>query len=109
MILRRSSEGENPVRLTNLAVNDGPVWSPDSKSIAFGTRGSSGPEVYVISVEGGAPKLIGKGGLYPESWSRDGKWIYGLMNVGTLEIFKIRPEGGEPVQVTRHGAFHAQE
>jgi Tol biopolymer transport system component len=103
-----TSEGDNPVRLTNLAVTDGPVWSPDSKSIAFGARATGQTELYVISANGGAPRRIGKS-LMPQSWSRDGKWIYGLMIGGNLQTFKIRAEGGEPVQVTHNGAFHAQE
>ncbi len=92
-----TAEGENPVRLTtNLAVTHGrPVWSPDGKNIAFGARGTGQTELYVISTDDGAPRRIGKG-FYPQSWSRDGKWIYGLMNVGTLQTFKIRAEGGEP-------------
>jgi Tol biopolymer transport system component len=103
-----TSEGDNPVRLTNLYVTVGPVWSPDSKSLAFGARDTGQAELYVSSTDGGTPRRVGKS-LMPQSWSRDGKWIYGLMIGGNLQTFKIRAEGGEPVQVTHNGAFHAQE
>ena len=44
------------------------------------------------------------------SWSRDGQWIYfGSMRTGEWQLWKQKPEGGGPVQVTQHGGFTAFE
>jgi len=43
-------------------------------------------------------------------WSRDGRWIYfGSNRTGRYEIWKIRPEGGEAVPITRNGGGTATE
>ena len=43
------------------------------------------------------------------AWSRDGKWVYfGSDRTGRFEIFKVSPEGGEAVQVTRNGGWGVQ-
>jgi hypothetical protein len=44
------------------------------------------------------------------SWSHDGQWIYfGWDKGGESRIWKIRPSGGEPVQITRQGGYFAFE
>ena len=44
------------------------------------------------------------------SWSRDGHWIYfGSFRTGKQQIWKVSPEGGEPVQVTQQGGAYAKE
>jgi hypothetical protein len=40
------------------------------------------------------------------SWSREGRWIYFTSNRGgAYQVWKISPQGGEPVQVTRGGGY----
>ena len=42
------------------------------------------------------------------SWSADGRWIYFCSNrSGEAEIWKIPAQGGQAVQVTRHGGWEA--
>lgn len=42
------------------------------------------------------------------AWSADGKSIYFSSNrTGSFQIFKIPASGGEPVQITRQGAFES--
>jgi len=44
------------------------------------------------------------------SWSHDGKWIYfGSNRTGVHQVWKIPPEGGTPVQVTKSGGIAANE
>jgi len=44
------------------------------------------------------------------SWSRDGRWVYfASRRSGKYQVWKVRPEGGEPVQVTRSGGHVAFE
>jgi Tol biopolymer transport system component len=43
-------------------------------------------------------------------WSRDGKWVYFSSGATRpVQISKISPQGGTPVQVTRNGGFAAME
>jgi tricorn protease len=52
-------DGSNARRLTvNPAVEQNPVFSPDGKQIAFTGNYDGNSDVYVISIEGGAPKRI---------------------------------------------------
>lgn len=80
--------------------------SPDGKFVVFsaGTT-ESGPNIYTIPIEGGAPKQVASEGRYP-CWSTDGEWIAYLAyeNIGNEEyittIFKIPRDGGEAQKVT---------
>jgi len=64
-----------------------------------------------VSADGGKPSRLtsdASNEVRP-SWSHDGQWIYfGGDKGGEPRIWKIRPSGGEPVQVTKHGG-HAFE
>ena len=54
-----SKDGSNPRRLTiNPAVEQNPVFSPNGKLIAFTGNYDGNTDVYVIPVEGGAPKRV---------------------------------------------------
>jgi len=49
------ADGENPVRLTNNALNvqDGnPVWSPDGQSIVFDSFRDGNFEIYIMDADG---------------------------------------------------------
>lgn len=69
--------------------DDSPVWSPDGKFIAYLQTSSDEPftmygqqYLAVISVEGGAPRLLSKPVDRPLSnprWSNDGRAIYGIL------------------------------
>ena len=51
--------GGRAIQLTTHAAHDSwPVWSPDSKSIAFASNRESSFNVYLMSAEGGAPKRL---------------------------------------------------
>jgi Tol biopolymer transport system component/tRNA A-37 threonylcarbamoyl transferase component Bud32 len=71
-----------------------PFWSPDSKSIAFGARGS----LKRVDLAGGAPVALcavssARGG----SWSEDGVILFAERNSG---LKKIPAAGGQAVAVT---------
>ena len=44
-------------------------------------------------------------------WSRDGQWIYFVSTrAGAIpDIWRVSPNGGEPIRVTRNGGFEPRE
>jgi Tol biopolymer transport system component len=109
------SDGSNPRRLTFF---DGPEarrphWSPDARQIAFEARaGGRHSAVYVASVESGQPRrlITDAPDERAASWSRDGKWIYFSSDrSGDRQVWKVPPQGGHAVQVTRKGGDAAFE
>ena len=67
------------VRLTNDEWSEAHVlWSPDGKTIAYGTDRDGPPDVYLQDVDTGTPprKLFATDGVdYPESWLPDGRLL----------------------------------
>jgi Tol biopolymer transport system component len=53
-----------------------PTVSPDGLKLAFGRRARPGYAggIYVVPIAGGRPKLLARGGSYPE-WSPDGRYL----------------------------------
>jgi Tol biopolymer transport system component/C-terminal processing protease CtpA/Prc len=75
-----------------------PVWSPDSKSIAFSSDRYGNYDVYIMSAEGGAAKRLTyySAGDYPYCFSPDGSQIYfgsSRVDINTSVVF---PSGGLP-------------
>ena len=107
--------GLQPLQLTFLGTsNTGtPRWSPDGRRIAFDARpGEDAADIYVIDADGGAPRRVTtepSDDVVP-SWSNDGRWIYfASKRTGRWEVWKAPADGGQPVQVTKHGGFAAFE
>jgi TolB protein len=66
-----NAQGRNPVRKTRSdAVKASPCWSPDGSQLVFAM--DPGPQLYVMSVAGGAPRRLGVGFSYAAEpdWSR---------------------------------------
>jgi Tol biopolymer transport system component len=106
------SDGSNPRQLTFLGhANAGiPRWSPDGSEIVLSAR-AEGP-AYIVRAEGGRPRRLTTDAskVAAPSWSRDGKWIYfGSDRSGAWQVWKVPPEGGQAVQVTRKGGYAALE
>src|SRR5262249_8684068 len=71
-------------------------------------------EAYTIGAKGGAPQRIGAPGhrtMAHPVFSHDGRWIYFIPGAqeGEVEAFRMPVEGGEALQITRHGAFRPEE
>lgn len=58
---------------TNPAYDAYPVWSPDSRQIAFASSREGSMDVYVVGKDGGAPRRVttDSGDEYPMAWRND--------------------------------------
>jgi Tol biopolymer transport system component/serine/threonine protein kinase len=109
------TDGTNCSPLTSLhGVAGTPRWSPDGRHIAFEFHPGAHSEIYVLEVGSGPPHLVhtrsGAENLAP-SWSRDGQWIYFASDrgEGRFQLWKVRLQGGPPIQVTRNGGVYGVE
>ena len=113
------SDGSKPRLLHSCGpyVTGTPRWSPDGRWIAFDSRscapGADGnPDIYLISADGRQPARLttDQAEDVAPSWSRDGRSIYFSSNRGgSMQIWKMPAEGGQPVQVTEQGGFEGFE
>ncbi len=86
-----------------------PAISPDGKTVAFTVRkfdvemNTSTRHIYVVAVDGGAPKQITSEGSVNErpKWTPDSKRIAWISNRGgTAQVWTMDPDGSAPTQVT---------
>ena len=100
------SEGTSCQQLTHEGRATPPSWSPDGRSIVFSWILDGNPDVYAIDTGDAFPRRLtdeDSQDAYPE-WSRDGRWIYFSSDrSGLLEVWKVRRDGGEAMQVTTEG------
>src|SRR5262249_52041569 len=104
------SDGRNPFPLisSNEISMGSHRWSPDGRNIVFDFFKS----IFVVSAEGGSPRRLSEEGAdaFVPSWSADGHTIYFCSNrTGEWQIWKMPPEGGGAVRVTKNGGFEAVE
>ena len=102
-----NADGSNPAQLTSLESTSGsPRWFPDGMRIVFDSDKEGQVEIYVIDITTLVPHRLtneSSDDVTP-SVSRDGRWIYfSSKRTGRLEVWRMPAEGGEAVQVTRHG------
>lgn len=101
-----------------LTVTDGeyesnPVWSPDSRSIAFAGDGSGNFDVYIVDANGGAPQRLthNSASEIPEAFTPDGSAVLYSAAIQDpassalfpssrmTELYSIDVRGGKPRQV----------
>jgi Tol biopolymer transport system component len=88
-------------------------WSPDGTRVAFEAAVAGNTDVYLIGTDGGhlrrlttEPTMEGV-----PTWSGDGQWIYfASTRAGAYpDIWRVAPNGGETIRVTRNGGFEPRE
>lgn len=103
------SGGKATQLTTNPAHDTRPVWSPDSKQIAFASNRNSNFDIYLVSKDGGIPKQLTThtANEYPEAFTdnkhilystaiqpdvKDGQFPSSIF----FQIYKVDTEGGRP-------------
>ncbi|MET0310332.1 MAG: hypothetical protein ABW023_16625 [Sphingomonas sp.] len=85
-------------------------WTPDGKTIAYVRVGKSDGsyDIWTKDLAGGAarPLIVGPGVDDGPEYSPDGKWLYfNSTRTGAMQIWRARPDGSDPEQVTRDPNF----
>lgn len=77
-------------------------FSPDGQTIALSHRTESGPAVFLVSVDGGAPeRLTPKTRSYFHGWSPDGTLLtYCGLRDGRFDIYTMTVGGGDETRLT---------
>jgi Tol biopolymer transport system component/DNA-binding winged helix-turn-helix (wHTH) protein len=106
--------GDNQMQLTNIREsNTGtPSWSHDGQTIAFDSLQKGNRDIYVINANGDRLRRLTTDPAEDTcpTWSQNGQWIYfGSTRSGSLQIWKMRVEDGQAVQVTKTGGFEGVE
>ncbi len=93
----------------NTAYDYAPVWSPDSKHIAFCSTREGSKDVYITALEGGSPKRITthSGSEVPVAFLNEKELLYTSYGVPTTDnmqfptstfthLYKVSVKGGRP-------------
>jgi len=105
----RDRDGNSPRQLTaSSKVDILPVVSPDGRTIVFVSDRSGKYNLWRIDADGGDLEQLTRGDydVGPQI-SPDGKWVVYVSQsarAGRTTLWKIRLEGGEPVELTQRGA-----
>ncbi len=89
------TEGGQATRLTtNTSYDASPVWSPDSRTIAFTSDREGSLDVFIVSVEGGQPKRLTthSGNERPVAWLDADHVLYAATGTPTTEDIQF-PSG----------------
>ncbi|MBS1796313.1 MAG: PD40 domain-containing protein [Acidobacteria bacterium] len=107
-----SAGGENRRRVADFGFH--PAWSPDGKELVVSTQGKELPdtrngtpsELWIVSAETGAKRLLSAADALQPAWSPDGRfiayWFY-PPNVGRRDVGIVPVAGGEPTVITSDG------
>ena len=110
------SKGGEAKRLTNTDnyYEDHPVWSPDSKQIAFSSNRTGNFDIFLVPAAGGTPLQLtfDSANETPEAFSADGENIYFSASIQDnansimfpsarmTEFYEVPVTGGNPLQLS---------
>ena len=112
-VYKVSSKGGEAVRLTSQdSYESVPIWSPDSKHIAFSSDRFGNADIFVMDADGGAARRLTSNsfGEFADAFSPDGKYIYfsaGIQDPASSisfpglfrELYRVPVSGGAFEQV----------
>lgn len=90
---------------TNPAYDAYPVWSPDSRQIAFASSREGSMDIYVVGRDGGAPRRVttDSGDKYPMAWRNDSTIMLkasimpkatSIMFANFSQVYEVSDKGG---------------
>ena len=90
---------------TNPAYDAYPVWSPDSRQIAFASSREGSMDIYVVGRDGGAPRRVttDSGDEYPMAWRNDSTIMLkasimpkatSIMFANFSQVYEVSDKGG---------------
>jgi len=86
------------------------AWSPDGKTLAFGSDRSGNPDIWTVSVDGGEPKqLTAWSGFDREAtWSLDGSAIYLVSDEESRleDLWSVPAGAGQSTRLTTEGTVN---
>jgi len=95
------ADGGEPRRLTRLDGSErNPIWSPDSRRIAFvsSLERTTSRRIWVVDAEGGEPNnVLGNWQYEPQGvdWMSDGTLVMSASVGGRTALFQVNPDTGE--------------
>ena len=105
-IYTRNPDGVNEILITETP-DYSPIWSPDSRRIAFLSTRDGNPDIYVMEADGSQQRrLTGtEAAEYDISWSPDGRRILFVSEEkGNADIWMVKPDGSKQVRLTENNA-----
>lgn len=90
---------------TNPAYDAYPVWSPDSRQIAFASSREGSMDIYVVGKDGGVPRRVttDSGDEYPMAWRNDSTILLkasimpkatSIMFADFSQVYEVNDKGG---------------
>lgn len=92
---------------------DHPIWSPDSKTLAYSSNRTGNFDIFIVSSQGGTPLQItfDSANEIPEAFSADGENIFFSASIQDeaanimfpssrmTEFYQVSSKGGNPIQI----------
>ena len=98
----RNPDGVNEYRVTD-ALDYNPIWSPDSRQLAFLSTRDKNAEIYMMDADGGNLKRLTESDApeYHLSWSPNGQsLLFVSERDGNPEIYTVTKSGARPTRLT---------
>lgn len=107
------SGGEARRLTTSTSYETTPIWSPDSRKIAFASDRHGNMDIYIVDARGGVPKRLTTNSAKetPEAFAPDGKSIYFSAAIQSpassamfpttrmTQLYAVPVDGGAPTQI----------
>ncbi|MGV3585733.1 MAG: TolB family protein [Adhaeribacter sp.] len=101
--------GGTPKQITPIGPSYLHGWSPDGKTLTFTGQRNNEFDIYTVPAAGGPEKRLTNHPALDDGseYTPDGQWIYFNSNrTGTMQIWRMKPDGSNQEAVTTTNEFH---